>query len=122
IVLHLDGHTYWLPNLIDHDELGDLRGAALSERMTPEDWALWPPVRHDPTAVRSGGRLAVLEPPSALHPLGTDDRGRDVAARLVHGARTTLSLALRAALLALLLGLALGLGAAGGGRRIDAAL
>ncbi len=33
---------------------------------------------------------ASLEPPSRVHPLGTDAEGRDVFARLVHGARVAL--------------------------------
>src|SRR5207244_2618242 len=40
--------------------------------------------------------------------LGTDDRGRDVAARLVHGTRTALAVGLGAVLLQLALGLAAG--------------
>lgn len=122
IVLRLDGRTYWLPNLVDYQPLDALRGQALSDRMTPDDWALWPPVRHDPDAVRSAGALEVLHAPSPAHLLGTDDRGRDVLARLIHGTRTTLVMALGAAVLALLGGIALGLGAAGGGRRTDAVI
>lgn len=36
---------------------------------------------------------AVLRPPSAAHPLGTDELGRDLLARLAHGAITTLGTA-----------------------------
>jgi peptide/nickel transport system permease protein len=49
-------------------------------------------VAPDPLATRTGGALAVLAPPSWEHWLGTDDVGRDVFARLVHGARTSLGL------------------------------
>lgn len=47
-------------------------------------------------------------PPSWRHWLGTDDRGRDVAARLVHGARVALLVGPLAVGLALLAGLGLG--------------
>jgi len=52
-----------------------------------------------------------LEPPSALHPLGTDSLGRDILSRLIHGARIALTVALVAGLLTALLGTALGLAA-----------
>ncbi|MCG2768614.1 MAG: D,D-dipeptide ABC transporter permease, partial [Anaerolineae bacterium] len=47
--------------------------------------------------------------PSAAHPLGTDDLGRDLLSRLLHGARTILVLAPFAVLCSLLVGSTLGL-------------
>ena len=73
------------------------------------DWAIWPLLRFHPNAVRTGGELQVLHPPSEEHLLGTDDRGRDVASRLVHGARLSLRLAVYCALLASVLGVLLAL-------------
>lgn len=107
IVLHLDGETYWFPNLIDYDELEHVRGDELRARMTRDDWAVWAPVRHSPIDVRTRGRLEVRRAPSSDHYLGTDDRGRDVLSRLIHGTRATLKMAAGAAVLALLLGVLL---------------
>ena len=70
----------------------------------------------DPVEVRTGGELAILEPPSERHRLGTDDRGRDVLARLVHGTRTTAAVAAGAAVVALALALGLALAAVRAGR------
>ena len=53
--------------------------------------------------------LARRAPPSAEHWLGTDNLGRDVAARLVFGARISLTVGLCAPLIALTLGGAAGL-------------
>lgn len=50
-----------------------------------------------------------LLPPSAEHWFGTDDVGRDVFARVVHGARITLSICAGSLLLSALVGGALGL-------------
>jgi len=90
----------------------DPRGEALRAQLTDHDWAVWPPIDADPLEVRTGGRLEPLRPPSAAHRLGTDDRGRDVAARWIHGARTTTLVAALAALVGLGFGLALALAAA----------
>jgi len=49
-----------------------------------------------------------LRPPSTSHPCGTDLLGRDVLARLLHGARASITIGFAATLGALLLGLLLG--------------
>ena len=49
-----------------------------------------------------------LSAPSRLHVLGTDDLGRDLLAGIVHGARTSLLVALSATLLASTIGVAVG--------------
>ncbi len=120
LVVKLDGETYWFPNVIDYAELEHLSGFELRERMDEGDWAIWTPVRHGPTNVRSDGELRVLAEPSGAHWLGTDDRGRDVLARLIHGARTTALVAVGAAALALLFGALLAMLAAWRGGVTDA--
>ncbi len=81
-----------------------LRGEELAEALSGGDWAVWPLLRIDPLAVRSGGALHVLQAPGGRHLLGTDDRGRDVASRLIHGTRNSMLLALLCGLFATLLG------------------
>ncbi len=76
---------------------------------------------YGPEEQHPGGVTAVLAPPSAAHWLGTDDRGRDVAARLVHGARVALLVGPLAVALYVLAGLGVGVLAAVG-RRIDFAV
>lgn len=49
-----------------------------------------------------------LLPPSFAHPLGTDELGRDLLARIVWGARTTLIVALVSVALAMVLGILIG--------------
>lgn len=65
---------------------------------------------------------ALFAPASAAHPLGTDELGRDVLARLVHGGRVSLAVAGATALLAALLGTMVGLLAGYHGGMADAAL
>ncbi len=60
-----------------------------------------------------------LEPPSALNLFGTDDVGRDVLARIVHGARVTLLVCAGALAAAALIGGALGILSGFVGGRVD---
>ena len=60
-----------------------------------------------------------LEPPSAAHPFGTDDVGRDILARVVYGARVTLSICASALMISAFVGGALGLFSGFLGGRID---
>jgi peptide/nickel transport system permease protein len=45
-----------------------------------------------------------LHPPDAQHHFGTDELGRDVLARMIHGARTSLTVGLLATMMALIVG------------------
>lgn len=60
--------------------------------------------------------------PSAAHPLGTDDLGRDVLLRLLEGGRASLLVGVVAALGSALVGTTIGLAAGYYGGRLDAAL
>ena len=84
--------------------------------------ALLAPVltRHDPNEVDTTRRLA--RPLSPGHPLGTDEFGRDMTARLLHGARISLAVGLAATALAALAGSLCGLVAGLSGGWIDHAI
>lgn len=53
--------------------------------------------------------MAAFGPPSAAHPLGTDELGRDVLVRLMYGGRITLLVGVVAMLVAVVIGVAVGL-------------
>jgi peptide/nickel transport system permease protein len=65
---------------------------------------------------------AVLQPPSGAHWMGTDNFGRDVLSRILHGMRPALLLGISTALIGSLLGAAIGTTSAYFGGRVDAAL
>jgi peptide/nickel transport system permease protein len=74
---------------------------------------------YDPLAQALGSRL---EPPSAAHWLGTDQLGRDIASRLLYGARISLFIGLVVVASAGLVGTAVGLVAGYAGGLVDEAL
>lgn len=59
----------------------------------------------DPDAVSLAERL---QPPGGGHPLGTDELGRDLLARMIHGCRVSATVAITASLLSLVIGTTLG--------------
>jgi len=63
------------------------------------------PIPHGPNRV---DLRSTLVPPMSGHWLGTDDLGRDLAARVVHGARVSLGVGFLSAAFALLVGVPLG--------------
>lgn len=63
--------------------------------------------------------LAPLLPPSAQHLFGTDQLGRDLLSRVVHGARPSLQVGMTAMLIALAIGAAIGLTAGWFGGWVD---
>jgi peptide/nickel transport system permease protein len=73
----------------------------------------------DPTETDLLKRFA---PPSVVHPLGTDDLGRDLLARLLSGGRVSIVVGLAAAVIAATIGSLLGLIAGYFGGRFDAVL
>ncbi len=86
--------------------LADARGAAV----------LSAPVPWDPDAIDLDRRL---EPPGRAHWLGTDELGRDVLARLLHGTRVSVGAGLLACAVALVVGSVLGATAGLGGGSTD---
>lgn len=59
------------------------------------------PVPFGPNSVDLASRL---EPPNGQHRFGTDDVGRDVLSRMIHGARISLSIGLAATAISLIVG------------------
>ena len=76
-------------------------------------------VRFDPLAVDLD---SLRQPPSMIHPLGTDNKGRDILSRLVSGARISLFVGIAATALSLAIGVFFGLLAGYFGGRTDLVL
>ena len=109
LLMRWQGRLYVLPNVQSMaDRPPELRRYApddLLAALGPDDWAVVTPLRRGPL---DADVLARLQPPSRAHLLGTDAIGRDVAARIVHGARISLSVGVVSVSLYVLLGIVLG--------------
>ncbi len=79
-------------------------------------WAVYPLVKYSPTTI---DLQAHLLPPSKDHLLGTDDRGRDVLSRMIHGSRVSLSVGFVAVSIYSFIGIVLGALAGYYGGKID---
>ncbi len=95
--------------------IGTLRGDDISVWVNSDSYVSWLS-RYSPLEQDGGARLS---PPSGEHWLGTDSRGRDIWARLSHGARPILTLAPLSVMIALLVGGTLGLLAGYHGGLVD---
>jgi peptide/nickel transport system permease protein len=80
--------------------------------------AVWPELLAHRSPIETDFPAALL-PPSSAHLFGTDQLGRDLWSRVVHGTRISLMIGLSATVLAAAGGLILGLLAAFGGRIAD---
>ena len=89
--------------------------------VTADLWVL--PLYGSPTAIDTSTAMHQrLQGPSVKHPMGTDDLGRDMFARIVYGARVSLTVGLVAVIISVVIGLFLGALAGYYGRWGDAVI
>jgi len=69
------------------------------------DWAWFTPVPYSPNDI---SLKDAIQQPSSQHFLGTDEIGRDIASRMVHGSRVSLSVGFVAVSIYVLIGLIIG--------------
>jgi microcin C transport system permease protein len=79
-----------------------------NEISSGDNWALWPPNRWDYKSINPDPRLQHPSPPSRDNYLGTDDRGRDLLARLLYGVRMSVGFGVSGVLIYTLIGILIG--------------
>lgn len=124
IACHVHGHTYIFPNVTHPAALRGEDCQRLRREAEPGDWSVEPLIPFSPREGKAQQGTPYFAPPWTLagHPLGTDQEGRDVFARLVHGSRTSLGIGLLAALCFVGVGTCLGALAGFYGGLVDALL
>jgi peptide/nickel transport system permease protein len=109
LACQLDGQLYVLPALSDPPALADHDNRTITEAIAARGgWAVLPPVPFGPNQSKVAGNVGLLREPDPAHLLGTDDAGRDVLARIIHGARSAVIVGLGSMALSALLGVLIG--------------
>ena len=72
------------------------------------NWALFPPNPHSYKSINFHHAVPVPSPPTHDNKLGTDDRGRDILARLIYGFRSSVLFGLALTIIGTLLGISAG--------------
>ncbi len=73
-----------------------------------DGWMIWPPIRFYHDTIDHYTKNPVPEAPSWRHLLGTDDIGRDVAARIIYGFRLSVLFGIALTLFSSVIGIAVG--------------
>lgn len=93
----------------EFDTEADYRAPAIRERLAGNgNWSLFPPNPHSYASINLNIRGPVPSPPSSVNLLGTDDRGRDVLARLLYGFRLSVLFGLGLTLVGTVIGIIAG--------------
>jgi len=86
----------------------DYRDPEVREMIEEEGWALWPIIPFSYDTISYDLPVPAPSPPTGENWFGTDDQGRDVAARLVHGFRISVLFGIVLTLFSSVIGIAAG--------------
>jgi len=117
IIMNIDGNIYY-PYIINYTEKDfggelettpDYKGFYITSLLKEnKNWALFPLNPHSYNSINFNNSQPNPSPPSAHNLLGTDDRGRDVLARLIYGFRLSVIFALALTAIGIIIGLFFG--------------
>ncbi len=86
----------------------DYRDPAVARLIAEKGWVLWPPIPYRYDTINYQLPVPAPAPPSRDNWLGTDDQGRDLAARLIYGFRISVLFGLTLTLLSSVIGIVAG--------------
>ncbi len=86
----------------------DYRDPFIAEEIEASGWMLWPPIRFSYDTINYDLDVPSPAPPSRENWLGTDDQGRDVAARVIYGFRISVLFGLTLTFASCIVGVAVG--------------
>lgn len=86
----------------------DYRDPYVRDLIAEQGWAMWPPIRFSYRTINYDLPVPAPAPPSRENWLGTDDQGRDVAARVIYGFRISVLFGLTLTLVSSLIGITAG--------------
>ncbi|MCE7887155.1 MAG: ABC transporter permease [Alphaproteobacteria bacterium PRO2] len=86
----------------------DYRDAFVSDLINAKGWMIWPPIRYSFDTINYNLTQPAPSPPTRDNIFGTDDQGRDVAARVIYGFRISVLFGLTLTLISSIIGVAAG--------------
>ena len=86
----------------------DYRDEFVVELIEEKGWMIWPPIRFSFDTVNLNLPVPAPAPPDGVNVLGTDDQGRDVAARLIYGFRISVLFGLTLTIVSAAVGISVG--------------
>jgi microcin C transport system permease protein len=116
LLVEFNGHLY-VPVLKDYPETafgGDFETAAdyrdphVKDLIAKKGWIVWPPIRYSFATINYDLPVPAPSPPTKDNILGTDDQGRDVAARVIYGFRLSVLFGLALTIVSSIVGVAAG--------------
>ncbi len=116
LLVKFDG-AYYMPVFTDYAETAfggdfpteaDYRDPFIKKLIEAKGWIVWPPIPYSFDTINYDLPVPAPAPPSAENWLGTDDQGRDVAARVIYGFRISVLFGLTLTVLSSVVGIAAG--------------
>jgi microcin C transport system permease protein len=92
----------------DFETEAEYRDPYVSELINEKGWMVWPPIRFSYDTINYDLPQPAPSPPTRENILGTDDQGRDVAARVIYGFRLSVVFGLLLTLVSSVIGVAAG--------------
>ena len=86
----------------------DYRDPFIADEISANGWMVWPPIRFSYNTINYDLEVPSPAPPSAENWLGTDDQGRDVAARVIYGFRISVLFGLTLTIASCIVGVIVG--------------
>ena len=71
----------------DFETEAEYRDEFVADLINEKGWMLWPPIRFSYDTINYSLPVPAPSPPDSTNIIGTDDQGRDVAARVIYGFR-----------------------------------
>lgn len=127
LFIRYDGRSFF-PVLVEYSELefggefetaADYRDPYVSDLIENNGWTVWPAIRFNYDTINYDLPSPAPSPPSKENWLGTDDKGRDVLARLIYGFRISILFGLTLTILSSVIGVTAGAIQGYYGGRID---
>ncbi len=92
----------------DFETEAEYRDEFVSDLIEEKGWMLWPPIRFSFDTINYNLPQPAPSPPTTTNIIGTDDQGRDVAARVIYGFRLSVLFGLVLTFISSVIGVAAG--------------